>query len=173
LFDAGKDPTSPQYAQAFETVRQLNAEILAQNRLVDSLVPSGRDESAEFQTRAADNWARLHQGDAGHIPPERRGIPSRDGETVWNPTDDSETKLVRMLNQYCYRCHSSVLYHVFDKKAVLSWVDTMCQVINETEYTSNWSMPQDRFLTEPQERRLVELLAKCKSSPVTARTGAS
>jgi len=149
LFDAGRDSRSQQFGRAFQAVRQANQEILEHNQEVD--LAEELDEPS-FQTRAAALWHSLHAESDAHFPPEQRGIPSYDGKIRWDPTNSVESELVNLLNRYCYRCHSSLMYNVFDKEAVLMSSDVIEYFVEE-KY-----MPQDRALSEAQRKRLLFLL---------------
>src|SRR5207253_2736229 len=109
LYDAGKDATTDRYRKAFDVFRQLNTEIRDQNILSGGL--------QTFQIEAAKQWLKLHPpGPDGlkHVPPYERGF----GSTAWDPNNISHRKLLYYFNRYCYRCHSSVKYDVFDLAAV-------------------------------------------------------
>ncbi len=164
LFDAGKDPQDQQFSAAFEVVRQLNREILTQNQSVDALATR---ESADpklshslrraadaalqvgFQTRAADNWLRLHASSSAHIPPAQRGILGEDGTTKWDAANRDEARLVGLLNRFCFRCHSSVEFHVFDKQAIREVQAMFAYHLDEKLPHDQLRMPQDRGPNDP------------------------
>jgi hypothetical protein len=171
LVDAGKDADSPRFERTMSIVKQLNREILAQNRLADEVWRRRNSEQAPpagFQTRAAANWVlRLHNPFSGHVPPAERGIPSADQHTIWNPSNPAESALVRLLNQYCFRCHSSVRYHVFDKAAVLEVIEKETgrrRIDKMRDWIDAGMMPQDRELTEDEQKRLINALERVKAS---------
>jgi hypothetical protein len=175
LYDAGKDPNTPQHDAAFEVVRQLNQEILEQNQLADEAAKKAQvpeDQIAVFQTRAAANWLfTLHKNSSQHVPPEKRGILGTDGKTVWNPNDKKEVELIRMLNRFCFRCHSSVKYHVFDKKAVVANAGVFrYHLVDAMEWPER--MPQDRLpidrnLTNAKRERMIELVNEIADRPTS------
>lgn len=159
LFDAGRDSSSEAFALSFDVVRQLNREILAQNEAVDALarqeasdqgLPDSANRAADsavgvsFQTRAAANWLRLHENSAAHIPPALRGFAGDDGVTRWNPESPDEVKLAGLLNRFCFRCHSSVRFHVFDKQAVQDVHGTFAYHLDSDLSHGDLRMPQDR-----------------------------
>lgn len=161
LVDAGADPATPEFKHGFDNIRRYNSEVLAQNQLVDmneSLEPGVRRDPS-LQTRGARTWQALHPpGQEDHVRPVGRGLePLSVGDAVWSAPDDSEITL--LLNRYCFRCHSSIVYSVLDKKDVLDRSDTMERFIRAS------FMPQDRTLRQfasEKERleltRLAELL---------------
>lgn len=173
LFDEGLAPPEAHRQLVYDVLRQLNAEILEQNELADAAgIAAGIDpeEVYEFQTRAAANWLRLHERNSGHIPPHLRGIPSADRQVVWSSDDPTVQELLPLLNRYCFRCHSSVAYHVFDKSSVLKndRIGTMISYLGGGEYPAedydSMRMPQDRLLKDdhPDRKRMVELLEKVR-----------
>jgi hypothetical protein len=129
LFDAGKDASSPRYKEAMQVLRKLNREIFDQNRHADPQA---------FQARAAANWLRVHETEDGHLPDFRRSIPSADGKTAWNERNATDQQLLPLLNRYCFRCHSNLYYHVFDKAAVVERIDMM------VSFLQDGYMPRDR-----------------------------
>ena len=147
IFDGGKNPDSKQYRQAFEVLRQLNREILQQNQ---SVSPDS------FFTRATQNWLRLHKDNSAHLEPIKRSIVDKENPVLWNAASETDRQLLPLLNRYCYRCHSSLLFHVFDKQAVLDRIDDMVYRIEEEDFSV--AMPQDRILSAAQKQRFIKLL---------------
>lgn len=140
LYDAGKDPAQPQFERALKTIRAMNNEISDQN------VRSGQAGGGiPFQAQAAKKWIDLHTASAQHVPPYKRGF----GATVWDENDQTQRKALYFLNRYCYRCHSSVIYNVFDKAAVKPRISSTSGSIKErilnVEDLLVW-MPQDRII---------------------------
>jgi hypothetical protein len=150
LYDAGNDPDSPRFAAAFDVLRKLNHEILRQNEAIDrSTAVQAVPNPAEFQTRAAARWLELHRESNSHFPPPERGLLGRDGKTRWNPENPFESQLTVLLNRFCFRCHSSVAYHVMDKQTVLSKRDDFSYHLIEAKDFDSMRMPQDRLLEDP------------------------
>lgn len=110
LHDGGKDENSPDYARAFDVVRSLNEEIIKQNENTDATLKSN-------QLLGAQKWWELHSSSTAHAEPLARALQT--GQSKWNATDPNDAKLLGLLNKYCYRCHSSVAYNVFDREQVL------------------------------------------------------
>jgi hypothetical protein len=134
LYDGGKDPAKPEFAEAFDVIRRLNQEIKAQNEL------AGGSGPANFQLRAAEKWLALHASSSAHVPPFARGF----GVQTWDASNQTHRKLLYYLNRYCYRCHSSVRYNVFDLSAVRARAGSIRGRVLELEDASFW-MPQDRI----------------------------
>jgi hypothetical protein len=139
LYDGGKDAADDKFQKAFGVIRQLNDEIANQN--------SRLGEAGNFQLGAVRRWLDMHKPDGlgtSHVPPYERGF----GDERWDPSNETHRKLLYSLNRYCYRCHSSVKYNVFDLKAVKARIDSISdpipeRVVNITDPTV-W-MPQDRI----------------------------
>jgi hypothetical protein len=132
LFDGGRDTASTTFKDAFSAVKTLNTEIRDQNRA------AGGDD---FQIRAVENWLRIHYNNTNFLPPIDRAIPappSNPNARVWSRQNQNDEALLKLLNQFCFRCHSSVKYNVFDKEAVFR----KKRAING--YINLGLMPQDR-----------------------------
>jgi hypothetical protein len=141
LFDAQtNDPTQPQFIVAFDVIRRFNAEALQQNLNVR---PAG------FETQAAQTWIRLHAQSDEHFPPIRRAFTVGSGEP-WQP---QEAEGLNRLNRYCFRCHGSVYFSVFDRPAVIQRVGNIRQRLSPSPQQAGrpgFKMPPDRTL-EPSE----------------------
>ena len=132
---------------AYATFRSLNTEIEAQNAAVV-------DGGPQFALLAARKWLELHKiggaDETRHVPPLRRGFFQTTGDPVWTDGASPDTELLPELNQYCFRCHSSVIYHVFEKKAVMDRKSSIVRKLN------SGSMPQDRVLNDATKQRLID-----------------
>ena len=142
LPDGGADTTTPQFKKAFDVLRLLNTEIKAQNQ--DAATVSDINAPANFQIRAVSKWLELHdpgRPDATrHVPPYQRGF----GISPWDPASNQDRTLVYYLNRYCYRCHSSIRYSVFERSAVLNIRGDIMDRVVELNDLKIW-MPQDRI----------------------------
>ena len=148
LFDGGQDTTTPAFKDVFGTLRALNIEIRNQ------IAKSGGED---FQLRAAEAWLNLHQTSVKFEPPVARGLPpTTAGGPAWKNTPE-DAELLGLLNRYCYRCHSSVAYHVFDKETVFRKRNRMATLIERTPAKPG-GMPQDRVLPAPVVADLVKRL---------------
>jgi hypothetical protein len=132
--------------QAYATFRKLNGEIERQNAAV---VGTG----SPFALLAARKWLELHREGSPtadqHVPPLNRGFGA---DPVWKAGTSPDQDLVPMLNQYCFRCHSSVIYHVFERKAV---VDRKSRIVGRVK---SGNMPQDRKLDDATKNRFLQLM---------------
>jgi hypothetical protein len=134
LYDGGQEVSKPEFQVAFGVIHSLNEEISNQNALFG--------ETRNFQLAAVTKWLAIHPpGPAGtvHVPPYKRGL----GTPTWEPDNESHRKLLYYFNRYCYRCHSSVLYNVFDLQGVNRFRGLMSGKLLDISDPTNW-MPQDR-----------------------------
>jgi hypothetical protein len=142
LYDGGPDLTTPQFKAAFEVIRRLNVEIKAQN--LDAAVNPDIAAAANFPLRAVTKWLELHDPAAAdaarHVPPSQRGF----GPQPWDPTNERDRTLLYYLDRYCYRCHSSIKYHVFERQEVLKRKGDIEARLTELQDATVW-MPQDRM----------------------------
>ena len=148
LFDAGTNDTSTaQYGRAFDVIRQFNAEAEQQ---VHATIPTA------FQGAAAKNWLALHQNSNRHLPPVERAIP---GTVAWGQND---AEVLGLLNQYCFRCHGSIKFNVFDKAAVQERVPLIRASLRPTpeqlRRDPSILMPRDRTMKPEDVQRLLNLL---------------
>jgi hypothetical protein len=74
------------------------------------------------------------------VPPHRRGF----GPPPWDPANERDRILLYSLDRYCYRCHSSIKYHVFERQEVLNRKGDIEARVTELQDATVW-MPQDRM----------------------------
>ena len=141
-------------ALGYDTIRKLNTEIEKQN----SAVITG---SANFALLAVRKWLELHkEGQANrHVPPMERALVNTAGDPVWSAADPTQPdeELLPLMNQYCFRCHSSVRFHVFQKKEVVKRKNDTNGIIDRV---TRGNMPQDRKLDEGTKDKLLRLFEK-------------
>src|SRR5262249_30505317 len=139
VFDAGSNDTNNSaFTRAFDVIRRFNEEALAQNVAVE---PDG------FETQAARTWLRLHARSDEHFPPTARGFSTTAGP-IWQA---SEANGLRLLNRYCFRCHGSVSFSVFDRPTVVGNAGLIIQHIDpnaQQQRIDGWKMPPDRQLPQ-------------------------
>jgi hypothetical protein len=153
LFDAKtNDPTQPSFAAAFDVIRRFNEEALRQNNLV---------HSDSFETEAARTWLRLHQDSDAHLPPVARGF-STNGAPTWQASDADG---LNRLNRYCFRCHGSVYFSVYDREQVLRLAGDMKARIKPTPNQLKrvgFKMPPDRDLDPAEVQVIYDFLENLK-----------
>jgi hypothetical protein len=138
LFDGGRDTTTTRFAAAFAVIAALNREIRDQNAAA-----GGED----FGLRAVEHWLDLHETNNAFADLVARGLPapvSNPAARRWQDTS-ADRALLGALNRYCFRCHSTVAYHVFDKEAVYERRRAMARRL-ELGRLRPGGMPQDRTL---------------------------
>jgi hypothetical protein len=154
VFDGGRDPSAPDYVRAVDVVRKLNTGIAA-----ESLAAESDPAAPTFQTLAVRKWLELHQASDVRKPYSGRSI----GNLAWNATNPDEMKLLRLLNNHCFRCHSSLRYNVFDKEAVAARKQFIILFINTPVEDAGKPlpgnfMPQGRVLTPGEKAEIERLL---------------
>lgn len=135
LYDGGPDSASASFREAFRLIRTINQEFRDQNALLAA--------ANNFQLGAVNKWLELHDAkrfDTKYAPPYERGF----GAIPWDPASTDHRQLVYYLNRFCYRCHSSVRFSVFDRKAVTDKALEMIDRVQDISSAEFW-MPQDRF----------------------------
>lgn len=153
LFDGGTNAASTQFAEAFDVLRRLNREIEEQTRRVE---PDPSRPS--FQLRAVAKWHELHpSGDNAHKDVFARALPPLAGAgPTWDRAAEPDRTLLPLLNQYCYRCHSSIIYSLFDRHEVACRKARILNRLNRPPGSAG-AMPQDRVLDPSVKARLLEL----------------
>jgi hypothetical protein len=144
FYDGGTDLTTEKFKGAFAAIRRVNEEIRAQN--TDVAVEPAIGAPTNFQLRAVSKWLDLHApvtaDPVRHVPPYERGL----GANPWDPANNDHRILLYYFNRYCYRCHSSIKYSVFDRGAVKDEMATS-EIQNRVLElnTDYYWMPQDRI----------------------------
>jgi hypothetical protein len=167
LYDGGKDETKPKFEAAFDVFRRLNREIKTQNERVEP-TPSPTPQNPSFQLRAVTKWLDLHGTNSHHQDVFARALPSIAGDP-WRATEMPDKELLPLMNQYCFRCHSSLRFNIFDRPVVVkkktNILDFMTRVVTDKK-----SMPQDRNLncsavTLAHKNRILKLVCDLDSKP--------
>ncbi|CAN7700027.1 hypothetical protein [Mesorhizobium sp. LjRoot246] len=163
IFDGGKNHSSHQYRNAEGVIAKLNRGARDQNVLAER-------RTGSFQVRAVKKWLALHNSGSGPQKLETR-ILAGAGGVSWNPSDPLEMETLRLLNRYCFRCHSSMLYNVFDKAGLLE-PSVRIPKFRRNEVASRFYlvsktsdppfMPQGRLLDDLDRQKLVDYLAGLK-----------
>lgn len=153
IFDAQTNDTSqPSFGQAFDVIRRFNEEALRQNSTV---------QPKSFHTEAVRTWLRIHAQSDEHFPPTARGFSLKGGPT-WQP---SEADGLGRLNRYCFRCHGTVRFSVFDRPNVVERAGIMQQRIipsKQQKKVPGFKMPPDRNLDPIELKALDDFLRQLK-----------
>ena len=112
-------------------------------------------DSSDFKFQAADKWVNLHKTQDAPVPFTNRTI----GAKPWDATNADEKELLGLLNHYCFRCHSSIRYNVFDKDGVDASSAGFASRLNASPDAARY-MPQGRKLPAASKDRIIELVVK-------------
>jgi hypothetical protein len=150
LADAGTNElAAPGFAKAFDVIRRFNVEAEAQAAMA---------QPTAFHRAATKTWLRLHDRSVEHFTPVDRSVESED---TWKLQDK---ELLERLNRYCFRCHGTIKFNVFDKAAVRAnsgfIQERLKPVPAQIEADSNFRMPPDRTLSAAEIDRLWELVGQ-------------
>jgi hypothetical protein len=148
----------PEFEQAFDAIRQLNREIEAQNESVNPNPPHS------FQLRAVRKWRELHETDSSHKDVFARALPPANSADSWKADNPIDKELLPLLNRYCYRCHSSLKYSIFDRPAVVRRRDTILKYMN-LAIDDPKKMPQDRNIENSPDRQTILKLVQALPTP--------
>jgi hypothetical protein len=108
LFDAQtNDPSSQAFANAFDVIRRFNEEADEQVKVA---------QRSHDEVLASQKWLALHATNNGHFPPIERVVGP---EPHWASQTANDPKVLEALNQYCFRCHGTVKFSVFNKQGLL------------------------------------------------------
>jgi hypothetical protein len=154
LYDGHND--NSEFEQAFDVIRELNGEIAAQNKSVPP--------AQSFQLRAVTKWLDLHSSDSGHKDVFARALPPANSGDPWKADNPTDKELLPLLNRYCYRCHSSVKYNIFDRPAVVRRRDKILEYMNLAIDDSR-KMPQDRNLDNSADKQTILKLVQALATP--------
>lgn len=150
LFDGGTDPSRPEFARAFDVIRQFNEEAEAQAAMA---------QPKSFHRKASRGWLQLHEASNEHVPAIKRAIQSR---LRWNAASQVDQELLPLLNRYCFRCHGTIKFNVFDKTEVFARRGPMATRLSPTDAQmrgqDSFLMPPDRKLDDAERDRLLRLL---------------
>jgi hypothetical protein len=143
IFDGGKDHKAKKYVAAVGVVAKLNRHILRQNE--ESARPNKSDR---FKVLAVKKWLRLHKSNPEPISLFKRSI----GTQTWDKNKVLDAKLLPQLDRFCFRCHSTVRFDVFDRAKVKG------NAFLASLYVGVGAMPQGRRLSGQELADLVKLL---------------
>lgn len=129
------DDSSAAYKLAFDVIHHFNEEADAEAR---------KAQPKHDETLAAQKWLELHTSSYTHFSPIQRVIGD---DPKWSNDDPNDVKLLTTLNQYCFRCHGSVRFSVFNKQGVRLRRPLIQQSIRAGAPT-DVEMPTDRPLTD-------------------------
>jgi hypothetical protein len=98
-----------------------------------------------------NKWLALHETNSSFVDMFDRNIAPI-GQAQWNKANPIDRQLLPLLNRFCFRCHSSIKYHVFDKERVLDLWELMVDRL-ELDTSDEYAMPQDRDLRSDSTKK--------------------
>lgn len=167
--DGGTDVTNDKLKGAMRTMHKVNDEVAQQNRRT---TPPGSEPPDSFALRAVEKWISLHDPAKQdfELP---KGLFERAFDKIdpsnprqWTSSNPVDQQLLPMLNRFCYRCHSSLLWNVMDKEAVFLRARQMTFKINPLG-DAPAQMPQDRRLGADTILSIQGLLEELQKQPPT------
>lgn len=147
LFDAGtNDVTTERFRNAFQLIQTFNDEADKHAHLA---------QPKHDETLASAKWLELHKTDPKPVPPVQRAIGPA---PQWSAADQNDVAVLETMNQYCYRCHGTVKFSVFNKQATVERAANIVQRLKTSEV--GLKMPPDRELPEDKRKQLVDFFLK-------------
>jgi hypothetical protein len=146
IFDGEKDHKDKKYAAAVGVLSKINQHIKKQNQA--SLRPKGDPLFDGYKVAAVTKWLDLHKTNPQPVSIFKRSI----GAKQWNEKKALDAKLLPQLDRFCFRCHSTVRFDVFDRKAVKA------RSLTAAAFVDAQFMPQGRKLSDQERADLVKLL---------------
>ena len=151
LVDAGtNDISAASYKVAFDVIRRFNEEADQQAR---------RAQPKHDEVLAAEQWLTLHAKSNDHITPADRAIGAH---PRWSPNSRTDAEALTTLNQYCFRCHGTIKFSVFNKAVVLRNATLIRASIDPTSALRTnpafRKMPPDRDLLSDARNRILKVL---------------
>ena len=115
VFDGGSRIDTPQqYKKAMDVLFELNTLIAGQGHMAKR--PQASQESDNFQFASTDKWLELHGSTTDRtriFAPQERLFGATLPVAPSAPRPET-AQLTDQLSQYCFRCHSSIKFNVFD-----------------------------------------------------------
>ncbi len=146
VFDGGKNHSTAQYRRAFQVIRRLNATIK------EETIAAERTNVPSFQRKAVEKWVDLHAAWDDRVPFEQRALEVTSG-VKWDPGNSTEMRFVRHMNRFCFRCHSSVRFNIFDKSGMVN--EPVRSLL--PQFVPPGIMPQGRVLEVGTKTEIVDL----------------
>jgi hypothetical protein len=141
------DTNSLDYILAFDVIRRFNAEA---DELVQKAQPT-HDEAL-----ASKKWLALHATSVGHFVPVERAIGK---EPRWSAQNPDDAKTLDLLNQYCFRCHGTVKFSVFNRQAMATpEMKTTLEQRLKADAAVGVRMPPDRPLPDDARSLVLRVL---------------
>ena len=148
LVDAKTNATDTlAYKLAFDVIRRFNAQ--ADDEVINT-------QPAHDETLASHKWLEVHATNNDHVLPIDRAIGL---DPRWSNQNANDAKTLDALNQYCFRCHGSVKFSVFNRQELLSvQLKGIIQQVIQTNATVGVKMPPDRTLPDEQRTLILNFI---------------
>jgi hypothetical protein len=141
------DPNSSAYKFAFDVIRRFNAE-------ADEQV--SKTQPAHDEALASHKWLDVHASNNEHVLPLDRAIGL---EPRWSNQDTNDAKTLSTFNQYCFRCHGSVKFSVFNRQELRSpQLKGIILQSLQTNAALGVKMPPDRELPDEHRTTLLNFI---------------
>jgi hypothetical protein len=113
-----------------------------------------RAQPKHDESLAAAKWLEIHKNNYAPVLPIQRTIGAA---PQWSADNANEVAVVGTMNQYCYRCHGTVKFSVFNKKSMLENRDKFLLRLNP-DAEVGLKMPPDRDLPADKRQQLLNFL---------------
>jgi hypothetical protein len=148
VFDAQtNDNNSAQFKLAFDVIRRFNGE-------ADEEV--SRVQPKHDEALASHKWLELHAQNNNHFVPVDRSIGSA---PKWSGDKAGDSEALDALNTYCFRCHGTVKFSVFNRQELRSpQLRGMLLQVLQTNAPIGVKMPPDRPLPDDARKAILEFV---------------
>jgi hypothetical protein len=148
IFDAQtNDTNSVAFKFAFDVIRRFNAE-------ADEEV--GRVQPKHDEALASRKWLELHGGSNGHNFPIDRAIGTA---PKWLADTPGDAAALDALNTYCFRCHGTVKFSVFNRQELRSLqLRGMLLEVLQTNAPVAIKMPPARPLPDDARKAIIDFV---------------
>lgn len=148
IFDAQtNDTNSIAFKMAFDVIRRFNAE-------ADEEV--SRVQPKHDEALASHKWLELHAANNGHFVPIDRAIGNA---PKWSADTSEDAAALDALNTYCFRCHGTVKFSVFNRQELRSLqLRGMLLQVLQTNAPVGVKMPPDRSLPDDARKAILDFV---------------
>ena len=146
VFDAQtNDSNAPAFKTAFDVIRKFNAES-------DDQV--ARAQPKHDEALASHKWVEVHAANDAHVAPIDRAIGP---PPQWSRQQPSDENVLNAMNQYCFRCHGTVKFSVFNRQELrLPQFRALIDQAIQADAPVGLRMPPDRDLPAAVQSALHE-----------------
>lgn len=158
----------PEYRARFDVIRDLNQQMLDEgqfarrNSATDALKLARENKYNDlYQFGGAETWLFLHSAEKGTKAYEPVELPTVRGygftvigtdQRAWKRFDPDHINLLEKMDQYCFRCHSTIKFSALDLNSIGRHKDTIIS------YVKNGGMPPGRTIPKADRDCIVGTL---------------